>query len=82
MAEAIFVGIDVSKERLDVATSTGRAWSCANREGDFQLLIEALRAEAVQLIVLEASGGYEGAVVASLSCASLPVIVVNPRQSA
>jgi transposase len=80
MAEAVFVGIDVSKERLDIATSTGRAWSCANREGDFQTLIEALKAEPVQLIVLEASGGYEGAVVASLSCAGLPVIVVNPRQ--
>lgn len=80
MAEAIFVGIDVSKERLDVAMSTGRVWSCANREDDFQWLIEALKAEPVGLIVLEASGGYEGAVVASLSAAGLPVIVANPRQ--
>lgn len=80
MSETVFVGIDVSKERLDVATSTARTWWCANQEGDFQELIEQLQAERIELIVLEASGGYEGAVVASLSAAGLPVVVVNPRQ--
>jgi transposase len=80
MAERIFGGIDVSKERLDVALSDGRQWSCANREGDFQELIARFSAGPVALIVLEASGGYEGAVVASLSAAGLPVVVVNPRQ--
>jgi transposase len=80
MAEQIFVGIDVSKERLDVATSAGREWSCANREGDFTQLIDELKGLPVELIVLEASGGYEGAVVGSLAAVKLPVIVVNPRQ--
>lgn len=80
MAERVFSGIDVSKERLDIALSDGRQWSCANREGDFQELIEKLRDVAVALIVLEASGGYEGSVVASLCAAGLPVVVVNARQ--
>jgi transposase len=80
MAEAVFVGIDVSKERLDIASSDGQQWSCANQEGDFQELIGRLKRQQAGLIVLEASGGYEGSVVASLSAASLPIVVVNPRQ--
>ena len=80
MAESIFAGIDVSKERLDVALSDGQQWSCANQEGDFQELITRLAATTTKLVVLEASGGYEGSVVASLSAAGLPVVVVNPRQ--
>jgi transposase len=80
MAEKVCGGIDVSKERLDVALTDGQQWSCANQEGDFEDLAARLQGEQVGLIVLEASGGYEGAVVASLSAAGLPVVVVNPRQ--
>ena len=81
MSEKIFVGIDVSKDRLDIATSSGERWYCANREGDFVELIEKLKGWSVELIVLEASGGYEGAVAGSLSDAALPVVVINPRQA-
>lgn len=80
MAERVFVGIDVSKQWLDIATSTGEQWRCANQEGDFKELLEALQSQPVELIVLEASGGYEGAVVAHLAAVELPVVVVNPRQ--
>lgn len=80
MSEKIFVGIDVSKERLDIALNTGREWSCANQEGDFEELIGELKSLPVELIVLESSGGYEGAVAASLHAAQLNVFVVNPRQ--
>lgn len=80
MAEKVFVGIDVSKLDLDIALDSGEHWRCANQEGDYQELIERLKALPVELIVLEASGGYEGAVVASLHAAKLPVVVVNPRQ--
>jgi transposase len=79
-AEKVFGGIDVSKERLDVALSDGQQWSCTNQGGDFQELIERFTTAQVSLIVLEASGGYEGSVVGSLSAAGLPVVVVNPRQ--
>lgn len=80
MSEKIFIGIDVSKDRLDIAASNGERWWCANREGDFAELIERLAGWSVELIVLEASGGYEGAVVGSLAGAQLPVVVINPRQ--
>lgn len=80
MAENVYVGIDVSKARLDIATSAGEIWSCSNQEQDFKELIERLRGQPVGLIVLEASGGYEGAVVANLHAAGLPVFVVNPKQ--
>jgi transposase len=80
MSEKNFAGVDVSKLQLDIATTAGREWSCANREGDFEELIREFKAQSVELIVLEASGGYEGAVVASLVAADLPVRVVNPRQ--
>ena len=80
MTERVFAGIDVSKGRLDIALSDGEQWWCANREGDFQELIGRLRGQPLGLIVLEASGGYEGSVVASLSAAGLPIVVVNPRQ--
>jgi transposase len=80
MSESMYVGIDVSKDTLDIGTSTGELWSCANREHDYRDLIERLSGARVELIVLEASGGYEAAIVASLAAAQLPVIVVNPRQ--
>jgi transposase len=80
MAEKIFVGIDVSKRTLDVALSSGEQWSFGNQAADFQELIERLKPRAVELIVLEASGGYEGAVTGTLHAAQLPVVVVNPRQ--
>lgn len=80
MAESMYVGIDVSKATLDIATSDGQIWSCSNQEQDFKELIERLSRETVGLIVLEASGGYEGAVVAHLHAAGLPVFVVNPKQ--
>lgn len=78
MSEPIYVGIDVSKDTLDIGTSQGELWSCANRENDYAELIQRLH--GAKLIVLEASGGYEGAVAGSLAAAGLPVIVVNPRQ--
>jgi transposase len=80
MSEPIYVGIDVAKKTLDIGTSSGELWSCANQEQDYAELIKRLSETPVKLIVLEASGGYEGAVVGSLAAAGLPVVVVNPRQ--
>ncbi len=80
LAEKICVGIDVSKAMLDVGTTQKECWSCANEEDGIQGLIATLRERCIELIVLEASGGYEAAVVAGLAAAGLPVIVINPRQ--
>jgi transposase len=43
-------------------------------------LVERCQAVAPALIVLEATGGYEAALVAALATAGLPVVVANPRQ--
>ena len=77
-----FVGLDVAKKRLDVALRPGGApWTVANDPHGVATVVERLqRLEAVTLIVVEATGGYELAVVAALTAAGLPVVVVNPRQ--
>jgi transposase len=77
----LFVGIDVSKDRLDVhICPSGQAFSVArDGQGLDQLTID-LAALAPALIVLEATGGFEIVVTASLSGAGLPLAVVNPRQ--
>jgi transposase len=76
-----FVGIDVSKARLDVASHpAGAAQSVANDETGIKTLVEQLRAVKPTLIVLESTGGIERSVVRSLVAAELPVTVANPRQ--
>jgi len=76
-----FVGIDVSKDRLDVhVCPSGQAFT-AVRDGDgLEQLVNDLRKLAPALIVLEATGGFEIAVAAALASAGFPLAVVNPRQ--
>lgn len=77
-----FVGIDVSKATLDVAlVPDDRVWQVERSESGIASLIEDLRGDAVDLIVLEATGGMETSLVAALAAARLPVVVVNPRQA-
>ena len=78
----VTVGIDVAKAQLDVAVQpTGTTWTVARARGGLRRLQGQLEALRPTRIVLEASGGYERAVVAALSAAGLPVVVVNPRQT-
>jgi transposase len=78
---AVCVGIDVSKATLDLALRpTGERWTVANEAAAIQTLAQDLRPHAPDLIVLEATGGFEPAVVAALAAAGLPVVVANPRQ--
>lgn len=75
------VGIDVSKDLLAVAGHpSGVAWTSATTPGAVEALVARLQAIAPAVIVVEASGGYEGPVVAACAAAGLPVAVVNPRQ--
>jgi transposase len=77
----VFVGIDVSKHRLDVhVRPSGEAWSVDNDAKGHVRLAEKLGAMRVSLVVLEATGGYQAAVAAELAAAKLAVAVVNPRQ--
>jgi len=76
-----FVGIDVSQASLDIAVRpTAETWQVSNDEAGITTLVTQLQALAPTLIVLEATGGYHGPVTAALATASLPVVVVNPRQ--
>jgi transposase len=76
-----FVGIDVSKHQLEVATHESDChFRCANKVSAFGKLIAELIDLRPALIVLEATGGLEIPVVGALHAVSLPVVVVNPRQ--
>jgi transposase len=75
------VGIDVSKATLDIAVRpTDEQWSAANDASEIDGLVRRLRALAPTLIVLEATGGFETALVAAIATVGLPVVVANPRQ--
>lgn len=77
----VFVGIDVSKQQLDVhVRPTGEEWSVPNDEEGHAQLVEKLAALKPTLVVLEATGGYQAAVVAEMGIRQLRVAVVNPRQ--
>jgi transposase len=77
----MFVGIDVSKQQLDVhVRPSGQQWSVANDSKGHSELVRQLKALSPTLVVLEATGGYQAAVVAELGAASLATAVVNPRQ--
>jgi transposase len=76
-----FVGIDVSKARADVhARPDDTAFGCATGPEGLGTLVARLQPLSPCLVVLEASGGYEGVVAAALVEAGLPVATVNPRQ--
>jgi transposase len=80
-ATPVFVGIDVSKDRLDVALRpTPDRWAVVNDQSGIAGLVARLRHQAPTLIVLEATGGLEIPLTSELAAAGLPVVVVNPRQ--
>jgi transposase len=77
----VSVGIDVSKSTLDIAVhETGETWSSNNDSNGGAALATKLELLKATSIVLEATGGFEIVITATLSAADLPVIVVNPRQ--
>lgn len=79
--EPLFVGIDVSKDRLDVALRpTGEVFAVARNAAGLAALIEKLQPLAPALVALEATGGFETVAAAALAAAGLPLVVVNPAQ--
>src|SRR5687767_14982510 len=75
----IFVGIDVSQERLDVAFGEGEVTSFSNDDAGHASLCERLKGFSPQLVVMEATGGYERPLAVCLGAAGLPVRVINAR---
>jgi transposase len=79
--EAVFVGIDVSKDRLDVhVRPSGEAFVVSRDGKGLEELIDRLRAFSPTLIAVEATGGFETIVAAAVAGAQLPLAVVNPTQ--
>jgi transposase len=83
--QQVTVGIDVAKAALDVAIrSSGEERQderhLANATAGITALVAWLQTLPVQVIVVEARGGYEAPLVAALGLAHLPVAVVHPRQ--
>jgi transposase len=81
MATSSYVGIDVSKERLDVAMlGEERGWQVENSQEGIAKLVQQIQEVCPELIVVEATGGYQRAVVEALFRAGLVVAVVNPAR--
>jgi len=79
--QPIFVGIDISKQSLDLATRpTSKVWRVEHTEAGRQQVVTDLKALQPELIVLEATGGLELPLAAALAGAGLKRAVVNPRQ--
>jgi transposase len=79
--DAIYVGIDVSKDRLDVALRPGgESFAVARNGAGIDDLIARLKARPPRMVAIEATGGFETVVAAGLAGADLPVVVVNPAQ--
>ena len=81
MATSSYVGIDVSKDRLDVAVlEEERVWQVENTRDGITRLVEQMQELQPELIVVEATGGYQRAVVEALFWTGLGVAVVNPAR--
>ena len=81
-ADLIFVGIDVSKAKLDVCVGLdGKPGEFSNDGPGHDALWHVLRQLRIGLVVLEATGGYEFACAAALQAQGLPVTIINPRQA-
>jgi transposase len=74
------VGIDVSKDTLDIATLGGGVWQVENTPEGIACLVKEMVSLQPELIVVEATGGYQRSVVEALFHAGLCVAVVNPAR--
>jgi transposase len=79
--ENITVGIDVSKNRLDVAVRPGgEAFVVERNAAGLERLVARLTELSPHIVALEATGGFETVVAAALAAAGLPVVIINPAQ--
>jgi transposase len=79
--EGVFVGVDVSKDRLDVHVLPSQAaFSVERTSAGVAALAERLAELDPALVAMEATGGFETIVAAGLAAAGLPLAVINPRQ--
>ena len=76
MTKEVFVGIDVAKDKLDIAVhEADMFWTIENKADDIQAFVDDMKSLSPTLIVLEATGGYEMEVAAALYLEGLPVSI-------
>lgn len=81
MNKGTFIGVDIAKDSFEfVAYGDDRHFNMSNDETGIRQAVEQIQKLSPELLVLEATGGYEHPLVAALSVAKLPVVVINPRQ--
>ena len=79
--ESTYVGMDVSKEQIDVAVRpAGKSWSVSYDGAGVDHLVAQLTDLEPTGVLTESTGGLELPLVAALAAASVPIAVVNPRQ--
>ena len=79
--DPIVIGIDVSKDKLDIAIRPcGEVFATSRDAAGLDALIARLVPLSPMAVAVEATGGFETVVAASLASAGLPVVVVNPAQ--
>jgi hypothetical protein len=80
---SVVVGIDIAKLHVDVSVNSSPPLTerFANDSDGHAALIARLEPLAVQLVVMEATGGYEAPLACALQAAGFAVAVVNPRQA-
>lgn len=82
MSESLYAGIDVAKEALELALGPSAViQSFANVQEGHEAIAKRLLEQKVELVLMEASGGYEFALACTLQAAGLTVVVINPRQA-
>ena len=77
-----WIGIDVSKKRLDVYIHpTNIAFSYANQPDEIAQLVERIKAESPELVVLEATGGFHLSAASAIESDGMAVAVANCKQN-
>lgn len=76
-----YIGIDVSKKKLDICILPEKEFQVTNNKEGVKNLLKRIEDLKVELIILEASGGYQNYAVSQMAKKNLPVVVINPRKS-
>jgi transposase len=81
MEQPVVIGIDVSKASLTIAVHpSGDSWTSETTPTAIDSLVARLQTSHPELIVMEATAGYELPLAAACAAVTLPVAIVNPRQ--
>jgi|SRR6478736_5568572 len=82
MSNALFIGIDVSKDSLDIfVRPLNEKMHVGNNDESIDRLVKDIKSYQPTLIVMEATGSYHRLLLARLLAADLPAIAINPRQA-